>query len=469
MYTIPNEYYLRIHHVRPRFKSNVESVMLYMADICSQLPTLPITQYNEQMFNAIRLFPGNERSADKTINNWRTEIAALFGLYVENKVSQLTRTGEISMLLNKSEDLVQFFKYFLYKFQYPGGHLKSDYVKELIDEGVRFKPAQCILKVLHDAEALTNKPLGINKAEATHCIFNDLRVTRDNRPTQEIVKLILGNRQSKVDYDSSGDTIRYAGDILDYMVLANLLRESHGYYYINRSENNAIFAFMESDELCSVYDSFYGNSFSARDVGLMECEWFTYVNQNLEESIFRTDIISYITDGDVSAEQVDGYATLIEDKITEVLSSTKTKDIGDLGETLILGHEKVRIRAAGRDDLIHLIKKIPTHFAVGYDIQSVEEDARKRYIEVKTTISSKPLSFYSFHLTPNEWDTASTLKDRYFVYRLMISKIDKTIYILQDPVGLYKEDRIKMTPRNGAEINFNSYQCDKTELMIWND
>ena len=49
--------------------------------------------------------------------------------------------------------------------------------------------------------------------------------------------------------------------------------------------------------------------------------------------------------------------------------------------------------------MIHLIKRIPTQFAVGYDISSVELDERKRYIEVKTTISSKPLHFNRIHLT----------------------------------------------------------------------
>ena len=30
-YEIPEEYYFRIHHCRPRFKGNVENVLIYMA------------------------------------------------------------------------------------------------------------------------------------------------------------------------------------------------------------------------------------------------------------------------------------------------------------------------------------------------------------------------------------------------------------------------------------------------------
>ena len=119
---------------------------------------------------------------------------------------------------------------------------------------------------------------------------------------------------------------------------------------------------------------------------------------------------------------------------------------------------------------IHLIKRIPTQFAVGYDIQSVELDERKRYIEVKTTISSKPLHFNKVHLTPNEWNTANKMRDRYFVYRLMISKTEKKLFLIQDPVGLYKRDLIDMIPKDGADITFSTTRAEVgnfEELLTW--
>lgn len=33
-YQIPDKYWFRIHFVRPRFKSNIENVLLYMANEC---------------------------------------------------------------------------------------------------------------------------------------------------------------------------------------------------------------------------------------------------------------------------------------------------------------------------------------------------------------------------------------------------------------------------------------------------
>lgn len=461
-YTIPPEYYFRIHHVRPRFKANVESVLLYIAQECAYLPNLPTKDYNKKLFDAIRLYPGNESKKAKTIDNWRTEIAALFGFYIEDKSIKTTKTGTIAKILDEEQDLVQFFKYFLFNFQYPGGHVKSDYLEELINSEIRFKPAKSILRILHSAESYLGKPLGITKAEATHCIFNDLRVTRDQQEPKDTIDLIIKNRINKAEYDSQGDVVRYAGDILDYMVIANLLKVSHGYYYLNRLENEAILAFIESDNWFQGYEQFYNcdREYSISEISDIEGIWFEYVNTGLDKNLFKTDILSYI-------EEDDDYKILVDDKISEILESVRTKDIGDLGESLVLGHEKVRVKNVGREDLIHLINKIPTSLGVGYDIQSVEQDARKRYIEVKTTISNKKLALLSFHMTPNEWSTAESLKDRYFVYRLMISKEEKTIYILQDPVGLYKQDIINMQPRNGVEITFIKDICEKSKLMLW--
>ena len=139
-----------------------------------------------------------------------------------------------------------------------------------------------------------------------------------------------------------------------------------------------------------------------------------------------------------------------------------------MGESLVHGHECMRVKLGGREDLIHLIKRIPTQFAVGYDISSVELDEKKRYIEVKTTISAKPLHFNSIHLTRNEWNTASTTKDAYYVYRLMISKQGTKLFLLQDPVGLYKQDKIDMTPNDGADITFDPKKVGRFEdLLVW--
>ena len=49
----------------------------------------------------------------------------------------------------------------------------------------------------------------------------------------------------------------------------------------------------------------------------------------------------------------------------------------------------------------------------------------------------------------------------------MINKTNKMIYILQDPVQLYKNDKITKSITDGADISFSEDVSEKTELLIW--
>jgi len=470
MYHIPDEYYLRIHHCRPRFKSDVENVLLYMAHEAAKIHDCSVVQYSDAFNDAIRLYPGNAGLTAKTINNWRTEISSLFGFYIEDKEKNITRTGEMAKVLATQQDLIQFFKYFLFTFQYPGGHLKSQEIRALIEAEVKFKPARYItLVLLHGNERFreSGKLFSISKAEATHCVFNDLRVTRDNRNPAEVVELILENRRRRIAYDTQGDVIRYAGDILDYMVLANLLKESHGYYYLNGAEAEAYSSLIATDTWFDGYDKFYNSNFIDKDLTLVRPDWYKYVNDNIDPHSFNTDLSIFIQEQFPENEYTDILSTRIKDLFNT--DDVRTKDIGDLGESLVIGHEKMRAIEAGLKDYIHLIKKIPTQLAVGYDIQSLEgtPDKSKRYIEVKSTISRNKLHYFNVHLTSNEWESATTLKEHYFIYRLMITSGDMYLYLLRNPVAKYKADEITMVPKDGAEIGFSAEVCEKVKLMLW--
>lgn len=467
MYRIDPQYFFRLHQVRPRFKNDLENVLLYVATEIHKLGSQPLKKFNNSLFNAIRLYNGNATKEDKTIDNWRTEIAALFGFIEEDNINKIAKAGTIANKLAVEQDLIQFFKYFLFYFQYPGGHIKTHKLKNVIDHGIKFKPAQYFLKVLEAGENLTSKRFSINKAEATHFIYNDLRVTRDNCNPVEVVERIIQNRQENIELNWEGDIIRYAGDILDYMVTADLLTQHSNSYYINWNIRETITAFLQSSKIFNGYDHLYNTNFHVTVLKPIEDQWFKYVNTDLGDNLFRTDVLSYL------GIEKTSYQQLINDAIEDIEKSfdhdniKNTKEIGDFGENLILGHESMRVKQDGRADLIHLIKKIPTFLAVGYDIQSVELDAKKRYIEVKTTVSSKSLNFYNFHLTPNEWSTADTMREAYFVYRLMISKYERKLFIIKDPVGNYKNDLIRMSPRNGADIIFTENSGEWKELLIW--
>ncbi len=467
MYKVPDEYYFRIHHVRPRFKTDIENVLLYMASEISKLKELPEYEFAAALNGAIKRYPGNTVKTLKTINNWRTEISALFGFLITE--NGYTRPGRRALELAEKEDLVEAFKVFLYSFQYPGAHIKPQEVAKQIQKGVRFKPAQYILRVYGAAEKLEGRRIGLTKGEICHCIFNDLRCTTGAETPEDTWKRIKQNRSTDTEYDMRGDVIRYAGDIIDYMETANLL-VSHDsrVYYTNTLENQIIMKFVNSKEWFGGYDKMIENGYgSIKDIEALAPEWYRFVNRQISYTDFATDILAFISS---DSREYEALQANREQTFADILDGDgiKTKDIGDMGESLVHTHECQRIKSGGRPDLVHLIKRIPTSLAAGYDIQSVELDGKKRYIEVKTTISSKPLHFNKLHMTPNEWNTASSIKDRYFIYRLFISKNDKKLFIIQDPVGLYKDDKIEMIPKDGAEIAFDTDKAGIFEdLLSW--
>lgn len=468
MYITPPEYYYRLHHVRPRFKGDIENVLIYMATEIAKLPKQKAEEFKLGVNAAVKLYPGNLNKSLKTINNWRTEISSLFG-FIQSKDEELF-PGQRATELAEAQDLIESFKIFLFNFQYPGGHNKPHETAKMVEAGIRFKPVKYIINLLSHAEKQEERRIGITKAELTHCVFNDLRCTRDNQKVEDVWELIRTNREKEVDYDGTGDVIRYAGDILDYMEIANLLvTHDNKHFYLNNLEQEAILKFANSNEWFSLYDDLLGKpEVPLERITALQVDWFDYVNRQIEDTDFKTDILALIsTDTDEYTELKEASMKLLKEKL-DIGETLATKDIGDMGESLVHGHEYERVKIGGREDLVHLIKRIPTQFAVGYDIQSVELDERKRYIEVKTTISSKPLHFNKFHLTTNEWTTAETMKDRYFVYRLMISKSDRKLYIIQDPVGQYKKDQIQMIPRNGADIVFDTNIAGIfEELLSW--
>ena len=121
---------------------------------------------------------------------------------------------------------------------------------------------------------------------------------------------------------------------------------------------------------------------------------------------------------------------------------------------------------------MHLIKVVDSpSYHPGYDIDSLEGDGTKRhrYIEVKTTLSHKKIPLYGFLMSSNEWSVAETIGEHYCVYRLMISDTDKTLYILRNPVDLYKKDKIYAIPRNGMEVTFDSDKFTSEKLLVWKD
>ena len=473
MYKVPDEYYCRLHHVRPRFKNDIESVLLYMATEISRIKKANKDDFNKELNQVIKLYPGNASKTEKTINNWRTEISSLFGL-IECE-GDIAKPGRMALLLSENQDLIEFFRYFLFYFQYPGGHLKPQETAELIKKGIKFKPASYLIQVFFEGQKIAGeKKFGITKAEATHCIFNDLGVTRDFRSPKDTVEFIVKNREAKIEYDQGGDITRYAGDIMDYMELADLVTLRPNYqYYLNNAHLETLHAFVNSVEYFQPYENMYGKSkLLASDVAKSQDAWFAYVNNQLNSSIFEADVASIVGEmGErVGMEKQSGFILELLKKIqknTQREEKVKTKEIGDVGESMVIEHEKNRLTNLGRQDILHMIQKIPEKFAVGYDITSFDgiNDLR-RLIEVKTSISRGKLSNTNFHMTPSEWSAANSHRSIYFIYRLMISSQAVSLFLIQDPVGRYKDDSLGMVIRDGADVKYSASSGNWEKLLV---
>ena len=75
--------------------------------------------------------------------------------------------------------------------------------------------------------------------------------------------------------------------------------------------------------------------------------------------------------------------------------------------------------------------------------------------------------FNKIYLTPNEWQAAKSYSDRYWIYRLMVSKRNIKLFIMCNPVNLFKQDLIDIAARDGMEITFKEQAGQYEELLAW--
>ncbi|MSQ61009.1 MAG: DUF3578 domain-containing protein [Dehalococcoidia bacterium] len=123
--------------------------------------------------------------------------------------------------------------------------------------------------------------------------------------------------------------------------------------------------------------------------------------------------------------------------------------IGRIGELLVIEAEKKRLSEAGKTSLVAQIVHVacavgcdcghprterfePGEEFPGYDILSFNDDETERYIEVKSSLSTKSAYF----LTANEWRAAGRHRSQYWLY-LVNGVFNKSAQIrrVQDPFG----------------------------------
>jgi len=486
-YQIPGPYYFRLHHVRPRFKGQVEDVLIYMATEIANIGFKTKSDFDESLDLAIRLFPGNANLSPKTIANWRTEISSLFG-FVARSGDTLGPT-KLAERLAATGDLVSFFRTYLAKFQYPGGHVKPQYVAECIEHDIKFKPASFIIRVLLAGQALSSDgKFWIEKREATALIWNDLRVTQGSKTPQEVAAELIQHRGNSTNFSNHGDVTRYAGDILDYMVLANVLYfHPSGRYHLSLGVQDGANLILSAPDFFSGYDPLYKMmDLSVHLMKSQEAAWFDYAGNQIDGLVLDTDPLELLevfvgeveTNSIPNERQSDSanahppanVAIELLDFLRAKLGSGQAvtnKETGNLGEFLVLRHEHNRLKSIGADDQAKRVRKIPDYLGVGYDIKSYKDSTEaQKLIEVKTSISHGALRANQFHLTKNEWKAAEASGESYYVYRVLISTNSISCFVIHDPVDKFRAQTLSISINNGVDMVYKKEAGEWESLLI---
>ncbi len=120
-------------------------------------------------------------------------------------------------------------------------------------------------------------------------------------------------------------------------------------------------------------------------------------------------------------------------------------EIGELGEAIVLRHERKFLGEHGRPDLADRVHQISVeNVAAGYDILSFTVDGAEKLIEVKACAATRA----GYEITANELSTAQRYRDRYWIYRVtgVRSASPKIAVKLQDPWRLVQEGKLILKP-----------------------
>ncbi len=445
MYKTPDEHFFRIHFERSRFSRRLEDMLLILASQITSIGMLEKEQFGE-MLDKIITETASEPIVEKTVRNQRTEMIRLFGLvkYIDN----LAIPGNRLALLAQTQDIPRFFKSFCNRFQFPGGFVKPDKVSEMVVAGIKFKPAQYILRMYKIAHSKQGE-FALSSAEVSHFIFNDKRVTATGEAPNIALERIMEARKNGVELDKTSDVIRYARDFLNYMVEANLLNEFKGMYALNEGEREAITSIISDKNFFDKYESIIkaDGTWNVEEYKKVDSEWTEWFADGFEDEALKTPATALIRDDANFPDQWKKIKEVLEKK-DPIMRGNALKELGDEGEKIAYEFERENVEKI-RPDLKHMVKLVSDTIGLGYDLLSVwpEEGRRKKYIEVKTTKKNHESNFMlPFTVSINEWSVAEQHGEDYFLYRVIITKEGFSIFAIQNPAKTVKEGNLMIEP-----------------------
>jgi hypothetical protein len=103
--------------------------------------------------------------------------------------------------------------------------------------------------------------------------------------------------------------------------------------------------------------------------------------------------------------------------------------VGRAGEDLVLDLERRRLVDSGRPDLARRIEHVSlADEAAGFDVLSYDDDAKERFIEVKTTVYGAEAPFF---VSRNEREVSIELSRQYQLYRVFRLWVAPKVFMLR--------------------------------------
>lgn len=130
-----------------------------------------------------------------------------------------------------------------------------------------------------------------------------------------------------------------------------------------------------------------------------------------------------------------------------------TTELGKRAEEIVFQNERLRLIGAGKNpDIVQLISQINN--SADHDIQSVDDDDQKRYIEVKGTRGSD--AHAAFDISAAELRVARRERHRYWIYRVIrVDTATPEIVRFQDPIQMWLDGKASLSI-SGANMSFGA-------------
>lgn len=442
-YTIPDEHYYRCAFPRGRMLSKLEDDLTVFVQLILQTASQKKVDFESKFDQEYAKLHSLD---EKTIKNRRTEMVSLYGLTVTTDDGYV-EPSRMSLVLSESQDFYLFFKLFCLKFQFPNCINKSNSTIEQLNKSIRFKPAKFILELLSLGVKKHGWDFSVSSGEISSLVFNDLRVTTGKINPDVCMDVLTANRRNNIVYDGGSKSNQHGREFLDYMRLANLLvtAENGRDFKLNRDESEAIDYIVKDGRFFELPDA-YTDSHDIRVATENAWEkWYGDVDDK--------DITALKTKPQTLPELAKDSISVEQTKSKEASpTQTTMKDIGDVGEMIVLKYEKEKIGEI-RPDKVHLVQRVSNDTVLGFDIQSFEfEDTdRKKFIEVKTTNRTYPPGIdilTSFYMSSNEWQTAKNYLQSYYIYRVFLLHNETKIFVVKNPTEKEKEGLLILEPTN---------------------